>query len=928
MSAEQITVKVEEPVVQVEEEVVVAEATETPVDVEEEKVEEVVEEPVKEPMTIASLIELASLSENAERQLIKEGELIRKARFTKSVPRQVYLLSDFIVLVKDQAVLKQVIDLSTASIASKGKNIVVSTPGRKFTFVAASEQEQSEWSAAISAAIPVKEEVVEVVEEAVAEEAVEAPKEEEVVVEEPAKVSEVVEEPAKVSEVVEEVVAEEPAKVSEVVEEVVEAPVEEVVEAPVEEVVEAPVEEVVEAPVEEVVETPAEEVVETPAVEEVVAAVEEVVETPAVEEVVETPVEVPAVANFLSKVVAAVEEVVETKVEEVTAAVQEVVEVAVEVPVEEVAEVAAESEVAPAVELTEEQKAVAAVFEQLPALELAENAERILIKEGSFSRVTRFASVSRKVFLFNDYLVLAKAGKKTQLKQVISLASTKIAVGYKTKAKFPIVLTTPERTFVFKAVNAEEQAEWSDALKQLCKEEFLRSETAKAMEINAGGEAFLQAALEGNEDLLDKLAASSADGSFQNEEGMTALHLLALAGKVEMIKFLAERGYSLDVTNKDGKTALEVAMSAEEGSERRGSVARALVDGGAVANKALAESVQKGLIDSVSVLIAARAQLESTTEEGKTALHYAGAVGNVDIVQTLINAGANPNARDAEQNTPLHTATGEIAELLVAAGARVNLKNAAGVVANKQLKDRKVGVVVHDDVVCAKENWVADDASKSCQRCAATFGIFKRRHHCRRCGVLSCHVCVSNMSNKGRACNGCFNIMTHKVAVAEEAARVAVEEAAAKVSEVVEEVPAAVEEVVETPVEVPAVTNFLSKVVAAVEEVVETKVEEVTAAVQEVVAAVEDVVEAPVEEVTAAVEDVVEAVEDVVETPKVSEVVVETPKVSEVIEVPAVEEVVEVVQKESEQVETEAVKESVEVVAEEVVVERPSQVAA
>ena len=49
----------------------------------------------------------------------------------------------------------------------------------------------------------------------------------------------------------------------------------------------------------------------------------------------------------------------------------------------------------------------------------------------------------------------------------------------------------------------------------------------------------------------------------------------------------------------------------------------------------------------VNMLITASPMLEPSAEEGRTALIFAAARGNVDIVKTLINAGANINAIDS-----------------------------------------------------------------------------------------------------------------------------------------------------------------------------------------------------------------------------------------------------------------------------------------
>eukprot|EP00656_Telonema_subtile_P023682 TRINITY_DN2523_c0_g1_i7.p1 TRINITY_DN2523_c0_g1~~TRINITY_DN2523_c0_g1_i7.p1 ORF type:complete len:229 (+),score=49.75 TRINITY_DN2523_c0_g1_i7:83-769(+) len=68
--------------------------------------------------------------------------------------------------------------------------------------------------------------------------------------------------------------------------------------------------------------------------------------------------------------------------------------------------------------------------------------------------------------------------------------------------------------------------------------------------------------------------------------------------------------------------------------------------------------------------------------------------------------------------------------------------------------------------------WVEDDDVSECTRCSTGFGMFNRKHHCRRCGKVFCDKCSKNRTKlppedgygdeKVRVCQPCFEIVTGK----------------------------------------------------------------------------------------------------------------------------------------------------------------------
>jgi hypothetical protein len=58
--------------------------------------------------------------------------------------------------------------------------------------------------------------------------------------------------------------------------------------------------------------------------------------------------------------------------------------------------------------------------------------------------------------------------------------------------------------------------------------------------------------------------------------------------------------------------------------------------------------------------------------------------------------------------------------------------------------------------------WIPDSVCKACYKCKASFSVFRRRHHCRRCGQVFCNNCTKLRSKveiigekQTRVCDSC-----------------------------------------------------------------------------------------------------------------------------------------------------------------------------
>mmetsp|Transcript_698 Transcript_698/g.1667 ORF Transcript_698/g.1667 Transcript_698/m.1667 type:complete len:209 (+) Transcript_698:34-660(+) len=97
----------------------------------------------------------------------------------------------------------------------------------------------------------------------------------------------------------------------------------------------------------------------------------------------------------------------------------------------------------------------------------------------------------------------------------------------------------------------------------------------------------------------------------------------------------------------------------------------------------LREAGKCGDVQTIRALLDSGVYVDATDGEyNQTALHYAAREGRRDAVDTLLVAGANPNARNADYRTPMHWAaangTASVVRLLAAAGADLESRNADG----------------------------------------------------------------------------------------------------------------------------------------------------------------------------------------------------------------------------------------------------------
>jgi len=151
----------------------------------------------------------------------------------------------------------------------------------------------------------------------------------------------------------------------------------------------------------------------------------------------------------------------------------------------------------------------------------------------------------------------------------------------------------------------------------------------------------------------DWIRTTEGEETIEDEIGWTPLHRAAFLGDVLAIQRLLKEGAATGAHAGDGYTPLQIAISNDQNA-----AAIALIEGGA--------DVNAGTRDS----------------PGRTPLHMAAWLGNIDLVATLLAKGGDVNSGDGDGKTPLFDAlrTGkyDVATYLITHGARLTVKDSLG----------------------------------------------------------------------------------------------------------------------------------------------------------------------------------------------------------------------------------------------------------
>jgi len=183
-------------------------------------------------------------------------------------------------------------------------------------------------------------------------------------------------------------------------------------------------------------------------------------------------------------------------------------------------------------------------------------------------------------------------------------------------------------------------------------------------------------------ELAELLITKGADVNAKWNGGLTYLHQAAVKSRNGVAEFLISKGLDVNEKDEDGNTPLDWANG--NGNFRTADLLRK--HGGKTsawfkADESMQIAAEAGNIKAVKQHLAAGTDVNTKDEHGITSLHKALLGGHEEIVELLIDNGADVNVKSDGGEYPLVTAIlfhKKIIELLITKGADVNVKDVDG----------------------------------------------------------------------------------------------------------------------------------------------------------------------------------------------------------------------------------------------------------
>ena len=181
----------------------------------------------------------------------------------------------------------------------------------------------------------------------------------------------------------------------------------------------------------------------------------------------------------------------------------------------------------------------------------------------------------------------------------------------------------------------------------------------------------------GDVEAVKEFLAAGADVNAKRY-GWTPLCEAAISGHNEIAELLIKEGADVNAVAMDDVFFEQTPLDAAN-KYNQGAVAVLLRKYGGktcVELEALIDSAKKGDIEGIKQHLAAGGDVSIRNKNGDTMLNYAAYLGHKEIVELLVENGAEVNAKGLADWTPLHLAAynnnEQIVQLLIAKGAEMN----------------------------------------------------------------------------------------------------------------------------------------------------------------------------------------------------------------------------------------------------------------
>ena len=153
----------------------------------------------------------------------------------------------------------------------------------------------------------------------------------------------------------------------------------------------------------------------------------------------------------------------------------------------------------------------------------------------------------------------------------------------------------------------------------------------------SGFTALMFASANGHSEIVQLLLNAKANCDLQNENGETALHLAAARGYPDIVQLLLEYGAVPNISNRQGVTAIDAALSVITMTKEK------ITSMKAVSTLITMPGTYKHHLESMKLLIAQPNININEPIDGFTILMKASSFGNAQIVELILQAGADPN---------------------------------------------------------------------------------------------------------------------------------------------------------------------------------------------------------------------------------------------------------------------------------------------